>query len=142
QPKSLIVGLTYWVMKDRRAAAPCEEARALLEKRIATTPRDPRLRLSMGQALACLGRKDEALKEARLGADLSPVSADALDGPRYLEGIAYVQVMNGDLAGATESLTRLLELPGGTAPSTVGLHPMWPPLLDYPPFQQVIAKYP
>jgi TolB-like protein/Flp pilus assembly protein TadD len=142
RPKALLAGLTYRVMQDPRAAGRCEEARRLLETRIAGSPRDARMRAAMGQALACLGRKEEALREARLAADLSPVSADAMDGPLYLENIAYVQVMNGDLAAATDLFARLFEMPGGTSPNIVRLDPIWAPLLDYPPFRKLIAKYP
>jgi len=143
QPKALVEGLTYLVMKDRaRATARCESARKLLEREIAKNPRDARRRAAMSQALACLGRKEEAIREARLAADLSPVSADALEGPRYLENLAFVQVINGDFDAATDLLSRLLEMQGGTAPNIVRLDPIYAPLLEYPPFRKVMEKYP
>jgi tetratricopeptide (TPR) repeat protein len=143
QPKALVTGMTYWVMKDRsRATEHCESARKILEAEIAKNPRDARRRAAMGQALACLGRKEEAIREARLAADLSPVSADAVEGPGYLGNLALVQVINGDLDAATDLLSKLLEMPGGIAPNIIRMDPINDPLLSYPPFRKVMEKYP
>ena len=143
QPKSLVVGMTYLVMKDRaRATEHCESARKILETEIARNPRDARRRAAMGLALACLGRKEEAIREARLAADLSPVSSDAMDGPGYLGNLALVQVINGDLDAATELVSRQLEMPGGVSPNLIRLDPINDPLLAYPPFRKVMEKYP
>ena len=143
RPKPLIAALTYLAMGDRRRATErCEEARRILESQVAKNPRDPRCHASLGQALACLGRKEEALREARLATDIIPISADAVEGPQYLEDLAWVLVVNGDLAAATELLDRLLATPGSIAPNIVRLDPVYAPLFDYPPFRKVMEKYP
>jgi Flp pilus assembly protein TadD len=143
QPKSLVAGLTYLVMGDgRKAAAECGKAQSLLETETAKNPRDPRLHTAMAQALACLGRKDEALREARLGMDLAPISRDAMEGVGHLENLAWVQVVNGDLPAASETMARVLETPGSISPTRVRLDPVYAPLLAYPPFKKVMEKYP
>ena len=143
QPKPLIAGLTYRLMGDRaRATEQCEAARRILETEVAKSPRDARRHAALGQALACLGRKDEALREARLAADITPLSADAMDGQAYQENLATVLVINGDLAGATDLFARLLPRPGAIAPNMLRLDPIYAPLLEYAPFKKVMEKYP
>ena len=143
QPKRLVAGLTYLVEGDRaRATEECEAGRKMLEKAIAENPRDARRRAAMGIALACLGRKEEAVREARLACDLTPISTDAVDGPQFLEVLARVQTMTGDLDGATDLLARVYEMKGGGSPKVARMDPLYAPLLAYPRFQKVLEKYP
>jgi len=141
-PKSLIVGSIYLAMNDvPRARASCESARQRLEKDIAKNPRDARMRSALSRALACLGRKDEAVREARLAADLAPVSGDALDGPKYLVNLAQVYTMVGDAEAAIDLLEKLLAMPAGASVGMLRLDPTWAPLRGHPRFQRLIEKH-
>ena len=138
-PKTLFEGEVYLAMNDRRrAAVACEAARQRLEKDVAASPRDPRIRTSLGRAFACLGRRDEALREARLAVDLMPVTTDALDGPDYLEGLAIVHAMLGDSDAAIDVLEKVAVLPGGPTPAMLKLDPALAPLRGNPRFAQVL----
>ena len=142
RPKSLLAGLTYLAMNDRtRARVECESARQVLEKEIVRSPRDARMRSSIGMALACLGRKDEAVREARLASDLTPMSSDALDGPFFLESLAIVYVMVGDNDAALDILDRTLATPAGSSVNNLRLEPIWAPLWKLPRFQKLMEKY-
>jgi len=142
RPKSLLEGLTYLDLKDRsRAQVACESARKILVKAIALTPRDARMRSALGMALACLGRKDEAVREARLAADITPVSSDAVDGPVFQEGLAIVYTMVGESDAAIDILDRLLAIPSGTSVNMLKLDPTWSPLRKLPRFQKLMEKY-
>ena len=141
-PKPLQAGLIHLATNDgARARVACESARQVLEKEIAKSPRDPRVRTSLGMALACLGRKEEAVREARLAADISPVSSDALAGPQFLETLASVYAMVGDSDAAIDLLDRLLAMPSGTAVTLLKLDPAWKPLWKLPRFQKLMEKY-
>jgi len=142
RPKSLLAGMIYLAMNDRaRARASCESARQALEKEIVRSPRDARMRSALGLALACLGRKDEAVRQARLAADITPVSNDALDGPAYLESLALVYTMVGEFDAAIDLLEKLLPMPGGTSIRLLRLDPSWKPLRNIPRFQKLAEKY-
>lgn len=142
RPKPLMVGFVYLAMNDRtRARIACESARQVLEKEIAKSPRDARMRSALGMALACVGRKDEAVREARQAADISPVSSDAMDGPFFLESLARVYVMVGDYDAAIDLLDRLLAMPAGGSVTFLKLDPVYAPLRKLPRFQKLVEKY-
>ncbi len=141
-PKPLLVGLTYLASDDgARAREACESARQVLAKEVVTRPRDPRVRSALGIALGCLGRKEEAVREARLAVDISPISRDALDGPEFLLGLARVYTMVGESDAAFDLLDRLLSMPSDTCVSFLKLDPVWAPLRKSPRFQKLMEKY-
>jgi TolB-like protein/tRNA A-37 threonylcarbamoyl transferase component Bud32/Tfp pilus assembly protein PilF len=142
RPKTLLIGYVYLVMNDRaRAQASCEAGRQVLEKAIAASPRDARMRSGLALALACLGRKDEAVREAKLAADMVPVSADAIDGPFFQESLARVYVTVGELDAACDILEKLLTYPSGTYVSGLKIDPELASLWKFPRFQKLVAKY-
>ena len=141
QPKAMLEGITYLAMNDgARARGACESARQHLEKEIAEVPRDARKRASMGLTLACLGRKEEAIREARLAADLKPVSVDALDGPSYQDNLARVYAMVGEPDAACDILEKLLSHSSGAAVNLLRLDPIWVPLRTFPRFRNIIGS--
>ena len=141
-PKPLLVGFAYLAMKDAsRARVACESARQVLEKEIARSPRDPRVRIALGLTLACLDRKEEAVREGRLAVDLSPVASDALSGPDYLGGLAQVYAMTGDTERSLDLLEKLLSMPSGTSLNFLRLDPLWASLWKLPRFRQLKEKH-
>jgi TolB-like protein/Flp pilus assembly protein TadD len=141
RPKALLAGYIYLSLNDRpRAHASCESARQLLEREIARSPRDTRMRAALGLTLACLGRKEEAVREARLAADIMPVSSDAIDGPKYLASLALVYATLGDRDAACDLLEKLLAMPSETSVSLLRLDPNWAPLRGFPRFQNLVAQ--
>jgi serine/threonine-protein kinase len=137
--KSLQEGLIYLAMNDSaRARPPCDAARQHLEKKVAASPRDARMRLALGMALACLGRKDEAVREARLAVDLEPVSTDAVDGPDNLNGLASVYALIGDSDAALDVLEKYMLLPGSESIAKLRLDPTFALLRNNPRFQKLL----
>ncbi|HEV8199851.1 MAG TPA: hypothetical protein VGS03_07515 [Candidatus Polarisedimenticolia bacterium] len=68
-----------------------------------------------------------------------------LDSVEEADGLLFITlelVMTGDLDGATEVATRLLEMQGGVAPNTFRVDPGYAPLLEDAPFRKVIARDP
>jgi len=140
-PRSLLAGLTHVAMNDRAPAHPqCEAARGMLEKEIAREPRDARKRAAMGLTLACLGRREEAIREARLAADSVPVTRDAIDGPYYQENLARVYAAVGEADAACDILEKQLAIPSGTVVSILRLDPAWAPLRTFPRVRTLIGQ--
>jgi eukaryotic-like serine/threonine-protein kinase len=141
-PKPLIAGFLHLALEDTIGARrSCESARLILEQENARNPRDPRIRSALGMALACVGRKEEAVRQARLAADISPVSSDAVSGPASLLSLAQVYAMSGDSDAALDLLDRLLIMPGGAAISFIKHDPIWAPLRTLPRYRELMKKY-
>jgi serine/threonine-protein kinase len=141
-PKPVSIGLIHLEMNDpARAKSFCESGRQILEKAIARSPRDARMRASNALALACLGRKEEAIREARLAADLVSVSIDAVDGSLYQEGLARVYAIVGESDAACDILEKLLSIYSNTHVSLLRRDPDWTSLRSFPRFQALLEKY-
>ena len=120
----------------------CEDGRRILTREIAKNPRDPRTRASMGFALACLGRKEEAIRGATLAVDLYPITRDAFGGPTFIEDLAKVYALVGEPEAALDRLEYLVSIPSGTHVGTLKLDPIWDRLRDHPRFRKILETSP
>jgi serine/threonine protein kinase/tetratricopeptide (TPR) repeat protein len=118
-----------------------EVARIELEQKVTQTPEDSRFRGSLGIAYAALGRRAEAVREAKRGCELMPASKDALRALRRIEDLALVYTMVGQSTEAIAQLDHLLAESGGFTPQVLRLDPRWDPLRADPRFQVLLAKY-
>jgi hypothetical protein len=75
-------------------------ARDELKRRLDADPSDPRLLSALGVVDAALGRKDDAIQEAKHAVGLQSISQDAMDGPGHVYSLAvvYAQTNEPDLA--------------------------------------------
>jgi serine/threonine protein kinase/TolB-like protein/tetratricopeptide (TPR) repeat protein len=118
-----------------------EAARVELEEKARLNPDDSRFHSSLGIAFAGLGRRLEAVREARLGCDLMPVSKDAWRGLMRVEDLAVVYTMVGRTSEAIAQLDDLLARSGSLTPYVLRLEPRWDPLRSDPRFQALLTKY-
>ena len=118
-----------------------EAARLELEQKVTEDPADARFHSSLGIAYAGIGRRVEAVREAKLGCNLMPTSKDAWKALKRVENLALVYTMVGQPAEAMTQLERLLSGSGEFTPNLLRLDPRWDPLRSDPKFRALLTKY-
>jgi TolB-like protein/Flp pilus assembly protein TadD len=118
-----------------------DAARLELENKVKQTPDDSRLHSALGLAYAGLGRRVEAVREAKLGYELMPVSKDAYRALYRLGDLALVYTMVGQTSEAIAQLDDLLARSGWFTAHMPRLDPRWDPLRSDPRFQALLTKY-
>jgi DNA-binding SARP family transcriptional activator len=132
-------GAAHQFAGDPARAAECfEAARAALALEVGRQPDDAEPRSALGKAYAGLGRKAEALREARRAVALVPDSVDAMEGITYLIELAavYAQVDEPELA--VQVLERVLSVPARLSVHDLRLDPRWDALRGHASFQRLI----
>ena len=130
-----------------RAEGNAEEAqRAHAEaKRVALDaltlrPNNPELLGDLAVAEAALGRKAEALQQARRAAEMLPPSSDAIAGPMGQLRLIEVLASTGDRDGALKTLGALVKQPFSPNYGDLKLNPMWDDFRDDPRFDRILAE--
>ena len=142
QPSALYAGWAHQLRGEHAAArAAFDSARVRLVSRLSEVPDDPYAHYAHGMALAGLGLRGEALREARWLQQSVIYREDAFLGPGYAEWRALILAQVGDSEGACDELERLL-----ARPSTVSVHelillPLFDPIRGHPRFKALLAKY-
>ena len=138
-PNALRYALIYGFMnKNELAKKYYDEARSILESKIQERPEDAQFHSSLGFAYAGLDRKEDALREGRLGVKLLPVTKDAWTGAYRVEDLAKIYVMVGEFDAAINQLELLLSKPGRMSIPLLRLDPAWDPLRNHPRFKKLL----
>jgi eukaryotic-like serine/threonine-protein kinase len=141
-PISLLRGQVQRLAGQDGPSRRCfETARLELEQKMKQDPDDPRVHGSLAIAFAGLGRRTEAVREAKLGCDLVPASKGYMDTLDRLGDLALVYMMVGQTGEAFAGLDSLLAGSGACTPRLLRLDPNWDPLRPDPRFQALLAKY-
>jgi serine/threonine-protein kinase len=117
-----------------------DSARSILESKIEERPEDARLHSSLGIAYAGLGRKEDALREGKLGVELLPVSKEAMRGAFRVEDLARIYVMVGEFDAAIDQIEFLLSIPSLLSIPLLRIDPAWDPLRDHPRFKKLLEQ--
>lgn len=126
----------------RQIALRCSrQALESLQSQVEGHSQDPSLRAGLGLAYACLGDPDQAVLEARLAADLMPISRDAVAGPYFLMVLAYVYLLVGEPEAALEQLDQILSVPGLYTVARLRIDPYLAPLKEHPRFRQLMDRH-
>jgi TolB-like protein len=88
---------------------------------------------------ALLGRKSDAIAEAKRAAQMLPVSKDALNGPGVLLNLAAVYAWTNELDLAFETLESS-KIPNGIYYGQLKSDPYWDPLRKDPRFEKLLAE--
>jgi TolB-like protein len=126
------------------ARATAQQLLPALETLCKKDPDNPNFAAGLSRIHAVLGEKDAAIKEAERAITLLPSLKDAVDGPGYVDNLAFVEVMVGEGSRAIPRLQRLLEIPYRhcLTPALLRLDPKWDPLRGDPRFQKLVEQSP
>jgi hypothetical protein len=89
---------------------------------------------------ALLGKKQEAITEAKRASELMPISMDAVDGPGMLINLAIVYAWTRELDLAFETLGLLTKTPSGIYYGNLKFELYWEPLRKDPRFDKLLAE--
>jgi serine/threonine-protein kinase len=141
-PKALRYAQVYTHL-DRReqALAYYDSARVFLEAELVDRPDDERLHSALGIAYAGLGRKEDAIREGKLGVELTPLEKDAWGkGPTRLEDMTQIYILAGEHDAAIDELEHLLSIASEVSVPLLRIDPAYDPVRDHPRFQALLAK--
>jgi tetratricopeptide (TPR) repeat protein len=145
-PPEWYAGLVARTFGDTAGAqAAFNAAREKLEETTRTTPDYAEAWSALGLVDAGLGRKAEAIAEARRASELLPISKDAFDGPSLAANLAVVYAWTGEKDLALEQLNIVAHLKGGLNFSGVSYGALqhevqWDPLRGDPRFEKIVAE--
>jgi len=140
-PNAQRYALIYRYMnKNELAKKYYDEARSILESKIAEQPEDARFHSALGIAYAGLGRKEDAIREGKLGVELLPVAKEAMRGLWRVEALAKIYIMVSEFNAAIDQLEFLLSKPGWMSVPLLRLDPAWTPLSDHPRFKKLVES--
>ena len=122
------------------ARAAFMKARTQLEEEVRVNPDDMGLLSDLGLIDAGLGRKEEALSEARRAVDLLPITKDAQAGAEMLTNLAITYAWAGEKDLALKQLEEIVRIPSLVSYGRLRLHPFWDPLRGDPRFEKIVAS--
>jgi serine/threonine protein kinase/Tfp pilus assembly protein PilF len=126
-----------------KALAAFTVARKKLEPKLADEPDDAPYLSEIAIFDAGLGRKEEAIREARRAVELQPIAKDAVNGPVRVTALALVYAWTGERDRALEQLEKVATIPavlGGSVPTYGDLrfNPCWDDLRGDPRFDKIV----
>jgi serine/threonine-protein kinase len=131
-------------LERRRGARRTERAywdslRVFLQGKLKARPDEDVFHSSLGTAYAGLGYKPEAIREARRGLELMPLTRDAFDHTSRVYELARVYVMVGEPDSAMDQIEHLATIPSWYAVNSYRYLPDWDPLRNNARFQRFLA---
>jgi tetratricopeptide (TPR) repeat protein len=111
-----------------------------MEARFGNLTEDGAHLLEVATLDAGLGRKEDAIREARRAVDLLPIAKDSLNGPTLVTNLALVYAWTGERDAALEQLEKVATLSGyGPTYGDLLLNPCWDDLRGDPRFDKIVA---
>ena len=140
-PKALLLAHVYERKGDQvKARAGFESARPAIERTLQTRPFDAGWHMVAAELYAGLGRKDDAIREARRATEIIPESTDKSMGAGMLEGLARTYLAVDEPALAIPILAHSLQTPCGIYQNELRLDPAFDRVRDDPRFQSLLKQ--
>ncbi|HEX4665861.1 MAG TPA: protein kinase [Chthoniobacterales bacterium] len=148
QPKSYLAGIAA-LARDDRGAARENFAAALpdFEKAVQEAAGSANCHANLGLIYAFMAKREEAIREGRLAAELKPLAKDANDGAIVLCYLALIYARLGENDAAIPLIERLLKTPGAVdsvdysiTPNDLRFRWEWDRLRSDPRFQKLLAQ--
>jgi hypothetical protein len=137
---TLWAGLISWCADDdSRTRSFADSAMAHIQEKVAAQPQDARYRIALAETYALLGKRTEAVREARLATDLVPLSKDAVRAFDFMFRMAEICAMVEEKDLALDLLEELLTLPGGVSADYLKVDPWLASLRGNPRFETLVA---
>jgi len=134
-------GLAARSLKETEAANKAfVVARAEMEKIVQAEPDYPQALSMLGMIDAALGRKENAVREARQAVERHPREKDQLTYAELIKNLAVVYAWNGEKEAALNELKALLQIPAPISYGELRLHPYWDPLRGDPRFEKLVVE--
>ena len=89
---------------------------------------------------AGLGKKEDAIREARRAVELQPIATDSLNGAANVTRLALVYAWTGERDQALEQLQIVAKVPNGPTYGDLKFNPCWDSLRGDPRFEKIIAS--
>jgi eukaryotic-like serine/threonine-protein kinase len=142
-PPSLFAAWAHGLKGDRPAArAAFDSALAVVDSAMRDIPDDWRLHAARGLALAGLGRRDGAVREAAWLQRSVVYREDAYDGPSQVgPARARILAQAGEADAALDEIELILSRPAWFSVHTLRLDPLFDPLREHPRYQALLVKY-
>jgi serine/threonine protein kinase/tetratricopeptide (TPR) repeat protein len=137
-----IAKIYAYMERDAQVKKYYNKARTILESLITEDPNRIKYYSSVGKVYAGLGQKEDAIREGLLAVEMLPVEKDAMVGVRYVEALACIYAMVGELDKAIDQIEYLLSIPGQLSKPFLKIDPDWKPLWELPRFKQLVGDEP
>jgi serine/threonine-protein kinase len=111
-----------------------------LNRKVTAHAEDASLLSALAVIDSALGRRQEAIEEAKRAVAMLPVSKDAVEGPSLVYNLAAVYAATGEPTLAFAELSTSIQTPGGATYGTLKLDPAWDPIRNNPRFEKLLAE--
>ena len=136
-----IGGLTaHYRGDEKKAQAVFAAARTRLDADQGDRPKDADFFTSASRLDAGLGRKDEAIREARKAVELTPSAQDTGGDLGYAWNLAAIYAYTGEPDLAVDQLEIITKLPGGPSYGYLRFDPRWDSLRKNARFNALLAS--
>jgi hypothetical protein len=140
-PESWADGLVARLRGDKqKAQLVFSNARKRMDATSGSKVKDESDFAQMARLDAGLGRKNEAIAEARRAVALMPITKDSWTGPALVENLALVYAWTGERDRAIEQLAIVAKIPAGPTYGDLKFNPVWDNLRRDPRFEKIVAS--
>jgi tetratricopeptide (TPR) repeat protein len=124
----------------QKALAAFAAARKKVDAWWGDKPKDASYFADVAELDAGLGRKEEAISEARRAVELQPIAKDSLNGPTWVARLALVYAWTGERDRALEQLEIVATIPNGPTYGDLRFNPWWDSLRGNKRFDKIVAE--
>ena len=118
-------------------------AREKMEAQQGNKPKDADYFAGVAKLDAGLGRKEEAIREARQSVEIQSIANDSLNGPTWVTTLALVYAWTGEPDRALEQLEKVATIPGhehdAVTCGDLRFNPCWDSLRGDKRFDKIVA---
>ena len=115
-------------------------ARSEFERTVREQPEEGGPLCMLGLIDAGLGQKEEAIREGRRAAELTPLTKDALNGANIMQFLGVIYAWTGEKDLAIEQIAATLQVPSALSYGRLRLDPGWDPLRGDPRFEKLVEE--